>query len=192
MLKIICKLINLKVFFKALIANPKATGAIMPSSKRLAFEIASHAYLPENGLLIELGAGTGVITEALLQQNICPENLIAVERSAELVKNLRLRFPGLQIIEGNAANLREMLGNSKNRVNTIVSSLPLRSLPKPLVAEILETIEAILPIGGKYIQYTYSFSENYLPSLTHCQKIFSKRIWLNFPPARVDIFIRIA
>lgn len=177
-------------FFKAFANNPRATGAIYPSSKNLVKEMVSYVLQEKEGVVIELGAGTGVVTEALLQSGIKPENIIAIEYSSALAKKLQVRFPAIQIIEGNAANLTMLLSSEKRKVNTIISSLPLRSLPLPITKAILEQINNVLALNGRYIQFTYSFKKDGFYSLINFKKILSKRIWMNLPPARVDVWIK--
>lgn len=181
---------DIYVFFRVIATNPRTTGAIIPSSKWLAKEMASHV-VHDDGVVIELGAGTGVITEALLQSGIKPEKIIIVEYSPEFVQQLRHRFPTIRIIEGDAANLIMLLEGNVSKINTIISSLPLRSLSKLTTQSILEQIKLILPEKSRYIQFTYSFKQNAYKSLVHFKPICSKRIWLNLPPAQVDVWERI-
>lgn len=177
------------LFFRALFSNPRQTGAICPSSKALAKEMTSHVVQDKNGLVVELGAGTGVITHALSKVVVNLENMIVIECSNILVQNLRDRFPGHRIINGDASKLRSLLENETKEVNTIISSLPLRSLPRKMTETILNEITTILSPGGRYIQLTYSF-RNIPNTLSKFDKIFTKRIWNNFPPARVDVWAK--
>lgn len=180
---------QLSSFFKALIVNPRATGAVLPSSKFLAEEMVSHV-INRDATVLELGAGTGVITRALIENGISHHNIVVVEHSNELVKNLRKQFPFLTIIEGNAAHVSSLLTEDIPEINTIVSSLPLRSLPKLVTYSILKEVYAILPVGGRYIQYTYGIKQHPYELDSRWEKIYSKRIWLNLPPARVDVWIK--
>lgn len=178
-------------FFKAFITNPCTTGSVIPSSKALSKEMASHVFnLERNEVVIELGAGTGVITEALLQSGIPHQNLIVIEYSPELVKKLRLHFPKINIIEGNATDLQQLLIHEKRKIKAVISSLPLRSLPKDLTDNILMQINHILPKGSKYIHYTYSFTQNRFDLLENYKLNRSKRVWFNLPPARVDVMTK--
>jgi phospholipid N-methyltransferase len=175
-------------FLKALLDNPREMGAIFPSSSFLAKEMVAHVNKNRDGVIVELGAGTGVITKALLKSGVEPDSIIVVESSNAMVKKLRRRFPAIQIIEGNAADLKSLLISEKREINTIISSLPLRSLHKPIAEMILQQINLLLSKKGRYIQYTYSFNEDPFFSLENFQRIISKRIWMNLPPARVDVW----
>jgi phosphatidylethanolamine/phosphatidyl-N-methylethanolamine N-methyltransferase len=175
-------------FFKALMHNPRGIGAIFPSSKFLAQEMASHVLQNNKGVVVELGAGTGVVTQALMRAGIPPENIILIENSRALVKKLRRCFPTLHIIEGTAADLTTLLAYEQRKICTIISSLPLRSLPKQVTLSILDQINYLLAANGRYIQFTYSFAQDQFFALLDRKRISSKRIWLNLPPARVDVW----
>ncbi len=184
------KLKNTWVFLKNFILNPRTTGSIFPSSKHLANEMVSHALKNKHGIILELGGGTGVVTESLLQHGISPEDIVVVECSAEFVKKLKSDFPQIKIINGNAENLMLLLANEKRNINVIISSLPLRSLPKSTARLILDQIKNILAVNGKYIQFTYSFRKDHFYSLIGYRHVMSKRVWLNLPPARVDVWTK--
>lgn len=183
------RLINTLAFLKALVINPKTTGALLPSSKQLAKAMASYITLSEKGLVVELGAGTGMITQAILDTGISPEQVIAIECVPHLIRELRHQFPSITVIEGNAAHLTELLKNQKQPVDTIISGLPLRSLPKETGQAILAQIPALLSHQGKFVQFTYDirrYEKNYYPSYYHL--LDSTIVWRNIPPAKIDVF----
>lgn len=178
---------GLSLFLREIATNPRNMGAACPSSNRLARTIASQ--VPVNsGNIVELGAGTGVITSALLEHGISTDQLLVVERATALAIYLRQRFPQLAIIQGDARELEHLLLKNQLPIGTVVSSLPLRSLPNTTVNLIGEQLEKVLRKDGLFIQFTYSLYSKPLPPSPHLQWIYSKYIWLNLPPARVDIF----
>jgi SAM-dependent methyltransferase len=97
-------------FFKGWIDKPKAVGAIVPTSSVTARRMASVIDLGSGLPVLELGPGTGVITKAILRHGVKPENLYAVEYSADFARHLRNNFPGVNVIEGDAFNLDTTLG----------------------------------------------------------------------------------
>ncbi len=178
---------GLMLFIREIISNPSAMGAACPSSKKLAEHIASQVPLNE-GLVLELGGGTGVITHALLQRGVNPEQLIVVERSASLAQHLQERFPQVHIIHGDARSLSELLKKQTRPISAIVSGLPLRSLPKSTVDMIGSQLETLLLEGALYIQFTYSLYRQPLSPTSRLHCMHKEYIWRNFPPARVDVF----
>jgi phosphatidylethanolamine/phosphatidyl-N-methylethanolamine N-methyltransferase len=146
------------------------------------------------GHVIELGAGTGEVTKALLAAGIAPEWLVLVERDRELAAFLRRHFDGLKIIEGDAAQLPHLLAaNGIERVATIVSCLPLLSLPAEMVRRIVRGVFEALPRGGAMVQFTYGLTPPVSKNLRRRLRITaltSRRIWRNVPPAVVWTFAR--
>ena len=178
---------GLFVFFREICSNPTRMGAALPSSNRLAKTMAKQVPLGSMGTIVELGPGTGVVTQALLDHGVRPEKLVLVEKSTALTQHLKKRFSGLNIIAGDAQDL-ELLLEAYDDVTIIVSSLPLRSLPENIVKKALQAIEKKLAHGGLYIQFTYyqGATTPYFPKTF--QRIYSERVFLNFPPARIDVF----
>jgi len=143
------------------------------------------------GLVVELGAGTGVVTHALLDRGIPASRLRVVECSAVFARHLRQRYPRVNVIEGDAAVLWSLLQENA-LVTTIVSSLPLRSLSNETVAAIVEQWRKVLPLGGRVVQFTYALTGKTTEPLHGFIECESRIIWGNLPPARVTVFIRTA
>lgn len=183
--------VSLAVFCGEFIATPRSIGALLPSSGRLARRIASQVPAHDNGYVIELGAGTGAITQALLDQLTNPDRLVCIERSPVLADMLRRRFPGLCIIEGDAMHLDVLLQGTlgpEAQVSHIVSSLPLRSLAPQCVREISRQVNLLLSANGHYIQFTYHMGDPGDDAPAGFRRLGFSRVWGNLPPARVDIF----
>ena len=181
------ELTTMRSFYKALFKNPRAIGSITPSSPWLARGVASMVPLSE-GYILEIGAGTGAITKALLWRGIPHHQLIVVERSEILVDELKSKFPLIKIFQGDAKDLSTLLGDLSKNINTIVSSLPLLILPEETKNKIISEIEKLLNPRSYYIQYTHGLVSSVFESKVRFKKIKSKNIWLNFPPARIDVF----
>lgn len=183
---------SLAVFVGELIADPRSIGAPIPSSRALARRMASFIPCRPKGYVIELGPGTGVITRAILERGVPLHRLILVERSYEMAKMLRKKFPGVKMIFGDAADLTRLLARhidlETERVECVVSSLPLRSLPKPVVESIARELKQLLKEDGRFIQYTYALRHGCNGALKSFNRARSRTVWLNLPPARVDVY----
>ena len=179
------KLSSFSIFFYELIRNPKSVGALCPSSPRLARHMAAKIPLTDDGIVIELGGGTGVITKAILNRGIPPERLYVVEKSRKLCKLLRKRFKGVNIIEDDASYLSNWI-DTDTRVDAVVSGLPLKSLPKSVVNSISLELDKLLPSGCTLIQFTYDLRRKQILKIPS-KRTDSKVIWNNFPPARIDV-----
>ena len=177
----------MRSFYKALFKNPRAIGSVTPSSPWLARGVASMVPRSE-GYILEIGAGTGAITQALLRRGIPRQQLIIIESSEILVEELKKKFSLIKILEGDAKNLSALLGDLSKNIDAIVSSLPLLVLPEETKNKIISEIEKILKPKNYYIQYTHGFFPSVFESKVRFKKVKSKNIWLNFPPARIDVF----
>lgn len=182
---LVTKLYRLVLFTREIIKNPKIMGAACPSSPRLARQMAAAVPIEAEGIIIELGGGTGAITNAILKRGVDPARLYVIELSGHLCKILRERFPGINVIQGDAANLEEWFGPDI-RIAAVVSGLPLRSLPKKNVLGISRALNKVMPKGCTFIQFTYALPRKCALGL-NMEKVRSNIVWNNIPPARVDV-----
>ena len=187
------------LFLKRWLRRPLSVGALVPSGRSLAEAIAkatAAAMASRSGCIVELGAGTGEVTRALLEAGISPHRLAVIERDPELAKFLRQRFPNLQIIEGDAARLPVLLADvGRTEVAAVVSSLPLLSMPADVVSAIVGGVFKALPDGAALVQFTYGPKPPVpvaLRSALHLGASHGPRIWRNVPPAVVWTFRRAA
>ena len=177
----------LRQFLTAWAGDPRGIGAIAPSSRRLGRTMASFVADPRR-LVVEVGAGTGPVTEALLEHGVPASSLVAIERSERLADHLQGRFPGVRVIEGDAAQIGTYIGaDAVGEVGAVVSSLPLRSLPREICRSIVGEIERVLAPDGVVIQFTYDPRQGdfYRESFVRVRR---RWVWTNLPPARVDVF----
>ncbi|MFZ0219995.1 MAG: rRNA adenine N-6-methyltransferase family protein [Candidatus Aquirickettsiella sp.] len=179
----------LTLFLYEAVMHPCRVGALFPSSKRLAYSLTQQIAANPSGLVVELGAGTGAITAALINQKNLFRQLIVIERSAKLSNHLAQRFPKLNIIQGDARQLHQLINQSTSApIQAIVSSLPLRTLSPSIVKKIGAEINHVLIKGGLYIQYTYSLWGKPLCPSSQLKLIHQQWVWQNLPPARIDVF----
>ncbi len=175
------------IFLQELCSRPKSIGAICPSSKYLAKQMAKQIPPDDQGLIIELGGGTGVITQALLDRGVAPERLKVIELSGAFAQRLRQRFPGVEIIHGNAADLCRLLPEN-TKIAAIVSSLPLCSLPESITKAILQQWHLLLHDGGVAIQFTYNLRLPKWRRNVQARHTSSRIVWANVPPAKITTF----
>jgi phosphatidylethanolamine/phosphatidyl-N-methylethanolamine N-methyltransferase len=178
------------LFLARWLAAPHKIGAVVPASRHLARAMADQI-VPGGGLVLELGAGTGSVTRALLETGLAPADLIVVESDAAFCALLRRRFPALRILCGDAAQLRALLAPlGIERVASVVSSLPLLSMPSALRQRIVDESFALLAEDGAFIQYTYGAFSPLRRRKSGLKGEIAARVWRNFPPAAVWRFRR--
>lgn len=175
-------------FLKSWFDKPLITGAVYPSGKALARMMARYVDPDMPGPVIELGPGTGPVTEALIARGISEDRLVLVEFNPDFCRLLRRRFPLARVIEGDAYNLGATLNLVGEPVSAVVSSLPLFTKPEALRLDLLATAFAMMSSGCPFIQFTYATTSP-MP-LKNCtfDAHVSPRVWLNLPPARVWVY----
>jgi phosphatidylethanolamine/phosphatidyl-N-methylethanolamine N-methyltransferase len=172
-------------FLRGLISNPKEVSAPTPSSPTLSSALAAKVDPRRPGLVVELGAGTGVVTRALLQRGVPAERLLAVENSPYYASLLRQRLPGVEIVEGDALQFDHLLPAGMP-VAAVVSGIPLLHFAPSRRRAFIERALAIQPAGGCYIQLSYGW----VPPIDPGRDMLMSRsvVWRNFPPAHIWTF----
>src|SRR5271168_1523639 len=121
---------NVWMFFRRWLANPLQMGSVVPSSPALCKRIVAQTRRTPDEYVLELGAGTGVISRSLLAGGIPADKLVVVEIVPSMVTHLRRLLPGAQVIEGDARRLSDLLPSSwHGRFGTVICGIPLVLLP---------------------------------------------------------------
>jgi phosphatidylethanolamine/phosphatidyl-N-methylethanolamine N-methyltransferase len=173
------------LFFRRWLRNPLQMGSVIPSSPALCRRIAAAVERGPGEYVVELGAGTGVVTRALLEAGIPPERLAVVEIVPEMAEFLRDTLPGVTVVTGDAFDLAAALpARMHGRVGTAICGIPLVLLPLERQRAFVQAVEAVAP-GRGFLLYTYCATSP-LPyrklGLTAKRLAFTP---LNFPPASV-------
>ncbi len=178
---------DLLFFLRSWFENPLNVSAIAPSGEPLG-RLITREVASGDGPVLELGAGTGVFTRALLRRGLAQRDLILVENSQRFASLLMQRFPAAKIVVGDAANLAPLGVALPHSVASVVSGLPLLSMPKPRVAAILEGAFHYLNEDGAFFQFTYGF-QCPIPRRTLDELGLKAscvgRVYRNLPPAAV-------
>jgi phosphatidylethanolamine/phosphatidyl-N-methylethanolamine N-methyltransferase len=178
------------LFLRSLLNDPRKMGALAPSSPQLCRLMASRVD-PSQSSVLEVGAGTGAITRALLRRGLRPERLFIIERDPVLSDFLQTHFPRVQICCGEAAHAPRILsGAGVGPVDTIVSSLPLRNLRQADQLEIFRAMISTLTGKGQIIQFTYGPTCPIPSRRLGLEAECVGRVWMNFPPATVWRFTK--
>jgi phosphatidylethanolamine/phosphatidyl-N-methylethanolamine N-methyltransferase len=181
-------------FIRAWLDNPLTTGALTPSGRFLARAMAQSVDPAQEGLVIELGPGTGPVTQALIRRGIAPERLVLVEFDPAFCRLLERRFPRATIIQGDAVRLSETLaGKIAGPVAAVVSSLPLLNMPDEQRLGLLSDSFGLMGPQGRFVQFTYGIVSPIPRNPKGCGPVafdadVSPPIWLNLPPARVWVY----
>lgn len=179
-------------FIKTWFDNPILTGAVSPSGRFLARTMARAVDPAGTGPIVELGPGTGPITQALLKRGIDPRRLVLVEFDSAFCRLLRKRFPGIQVVQADAYALCESVRSVLTQpAAAVVSSLPLLNKPDAQRLALLEDAFALMVPGGSFVQFTYGMTSPVPRSAAaDYEADVSPPIWFNLPPARVWVYRR--
>lgn len=176
-------------FYKQWATNPKRTGAISPSGKPLARLMAAQIEPRLPGPIVELGPGTGVITQALLERGIEEERLILVEASDEFAAMLKQRFPKARLVKGNAFDIKKLIAEITDEpLCAVVSGLPLFTSPLEDRIRLVDACMDLLGPGGAYIQFSYHVVPPVPRSAGQYWLHGTRRVWWNMFPARVWVY----
>ena len=175
-------------FLKTLIAAPRLTGAVAPSGRALARAMAAAIGSPTQGLVVELGPGTGPVTQSLIETGVPPERLVLVEYDPGFCRMLEGRFGGVRVIQGDAYDLSRTLASFAARpIAAVVSSLPLLNQPPHRRTKLIDDAFALMGSAGVFVQFTYGF-QSPVPREACANRysaIRSRPILRNLPPAFV-------
>ncbi|WP_284179557.1 rRNA adenine N-6-methyltransferase family protein [Rhabdaerophilum sp. SD176] len=175
-------------FLKSWLDRPLITGAVSPSGKQLARTMARYVDVTVPGPVIELGPGTGPVTEALIRHGVAEERLILIEFNPDFCRLLQKRFPKATVIEGDAYRLQAALGPMVERAAALVSSLPLFTRPESQRLALLHGSFDLMHPGAPFIQFTYATVSPIPLRNRDFDAEVSPRVWLNLPPARVWVY----
>lgn len=173
------------VFFALWLQKPLRIAAVNPSGVRLADALARCVDLARSGPILELGAGTGSVTQGLVRAGCPPGRIIALEREPALVAVLRREFPVMRVIEGDATRIGDYLAGCVERLAGVVSSLPIKWFPIEAQYAVVRPCLDLLGPGGRFLQLTNAFSSPLAADRLGIAGRQIARVWLNPLPTQV-------
>lgn len=146
-----------ELFFRQWLRSPKSMGSITPSSMVLARAVTRAVAWKPGQTVVELGAGTGAISQGLLEKGMPQEALMMIELDEQLYRYLQGRYPGVRVVHGDATKLAEIVAEQGvDEVSTVVSGLPMVNMPLEFKQAIVEQSFKALTPDGCLLQYSYS------------------------------------
>jgi phosphatidylethanolamine/phosphatidyl-N-methylethanolamine N-methyltransferase len=173
------------VFFALWLQRPLRIAAANPSGARLADEVARCIDLARPGPVLELGAGTGSLTQGLVRAGCSPDRIIALEREPALVAVLRREFPTMRVIADDATRIGEYLAGSAERLAGVVSSLPIKWFPLASQDAVVRPCLDMLGPEGCFVQLTNAFSSPLPITRLGITGREIARVWLNLLPTQI-------
>jgi phosphatidylethanolamine/phosphatidyl-N-methylethanolamine N-methyltransferase len=177
-------------FLKQWVKNPREMGSITPSSRFLTREVVERIDFSRARYIAELGPGTGVFTQVILDRLASDGQVLAVDTNPSFVEHLKREIPDrrLRAVEASAERIDALAAEAGwPRVDAVVSGIPYSLLPKPVMRGILEASHRALGVGddgGIFVGYQYS--KMLRPHLLDVfGNVHYRSVLLNLPPAFV-------
>ena len=180
------------VFFSKWLKAPLRVASVTPSSAHLARAMAA-ALPPGDGLVVELGGGTGPITQALLDTGLDTDRLAVIERDPHFCHYLEQRFGAARLICGDAFHLQALVRDlaCTMPVRAVVSGLPLLTMSPTLQRHLLVQALALTHGLGPFIQFSYGLGSPLKSSVRTSLGLSARcaaQVWRNVPPAKVWVY----
>ncbi|MDN4523321.1 class I SAM-dependent methyltransferase [Fictibacillus fluitans] len=175
-------------FVSQYLVKPRTVGAISPSSKYLASKMVQDIDFSASSYIVELGAGTGIFTDQLIEKRKKGTVLLVIEYNAAFYKHLKEKYQDVEhcyVVHGSAEKLSFYMEQYHlPYADAVVSGLPFASLPKEMATQILAVVQESLRDKGKFITFQYTnmkkrMIEDFFP------KVKVTREFRNLPPAYV-------
>ncbi len=179
--------LDILLFLRAGLRKPRRLGAVAPSSRALARLLTSEVSATA-GPIIELGAGTGAVTRALLDRGVPEKQLALVEADPHFARLLSSRFPAARVLAIPAQRLRHVDPFEGGAAASVISGLPLLSMRKREVMRVLGGAFHRLGHDGAFYQFTYGPRCPVPAAILRRLGLRARRIgWVmnNLPPAAV-------
>jgi phosphatidylethanolamine/phosphatidyl-N-methylethanolamine N-methyltransferase len=174
-------------FLRGLWEDPKAVSAPTPSGKPLARAIAAEVSPSIPGQVVELGAGTGTVTAALIERGILEENLVLFESVPAFYSVLSARFPRAKIFCADAFQFSAYFQKDAS-IAAVVSGIPLLNHPIERRARLIEQAFNRQGEWARFIQLSYGWWPP-IPAGPGLQ-LRKRVVFRNLPPAHIWIYRR--
>jgi len=140
-------------FFFGWLRNPRSVGAVLPSSPSVGKLLVTG--VRPGARVIELGGGTGTVTQAILDAGVRPDDLLVLEKDAKFAKFLKRRFPDVRIVTADAVKLDEFADALSGPVDFVISGLPLLLFSNEDKERLINAVFRVLAPTGRFHQYSY-------------------------------------
>ncbi|HEX2019199.1 MAG TPA: methyltransferase domain-containing protein [Aurantimonas sp.] len=176
-------------FFATWVRHPVKMGAVAPSSPAYCAMMVRHATTEIDGPILELGPGLGVVTRTLLNAGVAPERITSIEYDAQFARELKQRFPKVNVIQGDGFDLDKTLGDARDvTFAAILFAIPIASFSQARRQALFKDYFSRLLPGGNLTQLSYLWKPPVEPVPGVFSVTQSPIVWGNIPPARVWVY----
>jgi phosphatidylethanolamine/phosphatidyl-N-methylethanolamine N-methyltransferase len=184
------------LFLREFVRSPLRTASVVPSSPSLAEQMITALSGGDDSVVVELGPGTGIFTEAIQRRLDGRGRHIAIELNETMAAHVSRRCPGVELVTGAAADLPDILAaRGITGADHIVSGLPWSAFAGTVGSALVDTIASALTPAGVYTQFTYAWTRWAPPAQRQlaqlrsafAEVVITRTIWRNVPPAFVYV-----
>ncbi len=186
-----------RTFLSRALHRPSTVGAVLPTSHHVASAVADVVPATGTPTVVELGPGTGALTDLVEQRLPSGSRHLAVEIDPDMVDYLRQSRPWLEVYQADAADLGTVLREQgiTQGVDAVISSIPWTLLPLYQQRRALDEVARSLAPHGVFTALTYitalwrpgSAAFDRALRTTFEEVVPRTPVWRNVPPARVYI-----
>ena len=168
-------------FLKESLKNLKTVGTVTRSSKYACKAMIAPVNFDNANVIVELGAGDGVITEHIIKAMKPDSILLSFEVNPLFCEKIReINDSRLHVIEDSAEHLEKYLKKHNiKEIDYVISAIPFVSLPDELGYSIVGECKNFLKEGGLFIQIHYSLLAKKI-----YQRVFGN-VKVNFEPLNI-------
>lgn len=182
-----------------MLKSPTSVCALTPSSRMLARAMARGLEIDSDESVMELGPGTGALTDQIRHVLADDGGYIGIELEPRFVGLLRERFPNLRFEQDTVTRAYAVHADSgAPPVRAVISGLSISTMPGPVIDELIDNLDQLLRPGSVFrmFQYVHAY---YLPSAIRFRRRMSSLfsdyrcdalVMRNLPPAFVLTWTR--
>ncbi|HPF40406.1 MAG TPA: methyltransferase domain-containing protein [Phycisphaerae bacterium] len=174
------------IFLKKFLQKGKGISAATPSSRFLSEAVCNVVDFSKPSTIVEVGAGTGAITEVILENLRSHHRFVMLEFDPDFCDILRQRYPSVDLIQGDVGEIEGPLASRGiTKVDYVLSGLPTPNLPPRSLAKMMRWLRRSLTPDGVFSQITViplyykSFYKQLFADVQY------EMVWLNAPPGGV-------
>ena len=181
-------------FFSSFLRHPIATGAIAPSSARLAAEMVGWVAWNEVETCVEFGPGTGAFTPSILESKKETTRFFTVELNQYFADTMARKFPNVETICRSVEEIDAICDErGVAKIDCIVCGLPWAAFSPALQHSLMDAVLARISDGGYFATFAY-LQGTILPAGVRFRRLLhesfgtvrrSPTVWRNLPPAFV-------
>jgi phospholipid N-methyltransferase len=176
------------LMFRKFLEHGTSIASFAPSSRFLSRSLIRGIDYDRARCIVELGAGTGPVTEQLVKRVKPHTRLVVLERDPDFCTRLRAKFPKAEIVEGDAAHIDQLLADRGiTSVDHMISGLPLPSFPADMRDTIMRTSARVLSPEGDFRQLTVMPLVYKKLYQSYFRDVRFRFVALNLPPAGVYV-----